>query len=157
MISASANKRRAYLVIGGGGVLLAAGYIALSFDLPLGKLNSPGAAIFPLIVGGLFLLGSLSVIWEGLKTEPSEIVGMPAGADLWRLLALAGITIGYVVLVPWIGQFVASVIFCALLMKLLMPSLSALGIIIRSLILMVPIHYLFIEFMRVPMPKGVFF
>jgi hypothetical protein len=157
MITASVSKRRAYLVIGGVGCFLAVGYIALSLQLPVGSLNSPGAAVFPLMVGGMFVLGSLSVLWEGLRMAPSDTAELPAGEDVWRLVALAASIVAYVVLIPWLGQFIASTLFCIVLMKVLMPSLSPLGVVVRSLILMAPIHYLFVEVMRVPMPRGVLF
>lgn len=157
MIVTTVSKRRAYLGIGGAGCFLAAGYLALSLQLPLGNMSSPGAAVFPLMAGTMFLIGSLSVVWEGLRMSLSDETELPAGEDFIRLAAVSAATVGYVLLVPWLGQLIASLLFCMALMKVLMPSLSILGVVIRSTILMVPIYYLFIVVMRVPMPRGVLF
>lgn len=157
MSVASVQKRTGYLVIGGAGVFLAAGYLGLSLQLPMGRLNSPGAAIFPLIAGGLFLFGSLSVIWEGWKMDRAEVTEFPAGEDAYRLLAMVAAIIFYLVSIPWLGQLLSSVLFCVFLMKILSENLSYPGIVIRSVILMLPIYYLFIQVFRVPMPRGIFF
>ena len=59
------QKRNAYLVMGGIGLVLAAGYLGMSFQLPFGQIDQPGAALFPVIVGVILMLDSLTTMWEG--------------------------------------------------------------------------------------------
>ncbi|GGE38200.1 hypothetical protein GCM10007276_14500 [Agaricicola taiwanensis] len=155
MTVASIQKRRSYLVIGGVGIFLAAGYLSLSLQLPMGHLNSPGAAIFPLIAGSLLLIGSISAVWEGWRMEPTETAELPIGDDLWRLLALIAALIGYLIALSWLGQLIASILFCIVLMKML-SKLSLVGIVIRSVIMMVPVYYIFVHLLGLPMPRGIF-
>ena len=41
------DKRTAYLVFGGVGLVIAAAYLRLSVQLAVGQLDRPGAAVFP--------------------------------------------------------------------------------------------------------------
>src|SRR5690606_38425977 len=136
MTRASLQKRRGYIAIGGIGTFLAAGYLGMAIQLPFGQLDQPGAAVFPIIAGALFMFGSLAALWEGWKTAPAEQIDIPAGADLARLLSLIGLLLCYLVLLPWVGQLISSFLFCALLMRLLCdlawPRMAVYSVIITS-------------------------
>ena len=51
--------------------------------------------------------------------DRDEQVDLPAGADLRRLLSLIGLLLGYFLALPWLGQIISSMLFCALLMRVL--------------------------------------
>ena len=109
------SRSKGYIVVGAIGICLSVLYLAVSFQMPMGRLRQPGAGVFPVISGFLLLLGSVSALWEGLKTRKSESVELPAGSDLRRLLVLVGGILGYLVLLPILGQLISSTIFCFVL------------------------------------------
>ena len=156
MTGAPFQKRKGYLAIGGIGVFIAAGYLGMSLNLPVGQLTQPGAAVFPLMIGALLLFASLATVWEGWKTEPAEQVEFPTGADLGRLLSVVGLLLGYFVMLPWLGQLVSSTLFCVLLMRTL-SGLPWLRVIIYSAVISGVLYFVFISVLKVPMPRGVLF
>jgi putative tricarboxylic transport membrane protein len=155
--TSSLQKRKGYLIIGGVGLFFAAGYLGMSFQLPFGQREQPGAAVFPLIAGVLLLLGSLATMWEGWKMEQVDQVDFPAGADLKRLLSLIGLLLGYFVALPWLGQLICSMLFCALLMRVLSDRLAWPRIVLYSAGITGALYAVFIYLLKVPMPRGALF
>ena len=152
--TSAVRKHRANLVIGGIGLFVSAGYLAMTVRLPFGAMDRPGAGVFPLAVGIVMLIASLFTMWEGWRFERSERVAIPRGTDRRRLLALVGLLLGYFLALPWLGQAVTSTLFCILLMRML----SALGwtrIIVYSLVISLVLYGLFVVLLKVPMPRGV--
>jgi putative tricarboxylic transport membrane protein len=156
MTGAAVQKRKGYLVIGGIGVVFAAGYLGMSLQLPLGQMQEPGAAVFPLIAGALLLLGALATLWEGWKMEGAQQVEFPAGADLKRLLSLIGLLLAYFIALPWLGQLIGSMLFCVLLMRVL-SNLAWPRIVVYSAVMTAALYGVFIYLLKVPMPRGVLF
>lgn len=149
------DKRNAYLVFGGAGFVLAAVYLGLSFRLPFGQLDRPGAAVFPVVVGCIFAVASLATIWEGWRMERSDPIDLPAGADRWRLLGLIGLLFGFFLVLPWLGQIVSGAIFSLLLMRLL-STLGWLRIAVYAIVLSVCVDLIFAYLLKVPLPRGIF-
>ena len=100
MQSVNWSRSKGYIVVGAIGICLSVLYLALSFQMPMGRVRQPGAGVFPVISGFLLLLGSVSALWEGMKQRNSEKVELPAGSDLLRLLAVLGGVLGYLILLP---------------------------------------------------------
>jgi putative tricarboxylic transport membrane protein len=153
METISVRKRRGYLVTGGVGACLALGYLWMSFGLPFGQIDQPGAAVFPVIVGITLLLSSAAAIWEGFKIDARETVVFPAGANRIRLLALVGLLLGYFLLLPWLGHVLSSILFCMLLMR----TLSTLGwprIVAYSLAITASLYVVFVMLLKLPLPRG---
>lgn len=148
------QKRKGYLSIGTGGLLLSAGYLGMAFQLPLGDMARPGAGIFPILVGGLMVFASLSTIWEGWRTGTGEQLELPSGQDRSRLLVLVGAMSVYVVGLPWLGQIVASTLFLISLMRV-MSDVSWLRVITYSLVISITIYVVFVRLLNVPMPRGI--
>jgi putative tricarboxylic transport membrane protein len=148
------QKRKAYLMLGSGGLLFTVCYIALAVRLPFGEIAQPGAAIFPLAVGILLMLGSAATLWEGWNLDAAEQVGLPAGAGRKRLLSMIGLLAAYYFGLPWLGQMVSSTLFCVLLMRVLSP-ISWPRIIAYSLALSSALYLVFVHLLKVPMPRGV--
>jgi hypothetical protein len=123
--------------------------------MPMGRIRQPGAGVFPVISGFLLLLGSVSALWEGLKTRKSESVELPAGSDLRRLLVLVGGILGYLVLLPILGQLISSTIFCFVLIRAL-SSLSIGWVALYALLMAGAAYLLFVRFLMLPMPVGIF-
>lgn len=156
MTGAAVQKRKGYLVIGGIGVVFAAAYLGMSLQLPLGQMQEPGAAVFPLIAGVLLLLGAVATLWEGWKMQGAEQVEFPAGADLKRLLCLVGLLLAYFIALPWLGQLIGSMLFCVLLMRVL-SNLAWPRIVVYSAVMTAALYGVFIHLLKVPMPRGVLF
>ncbi len=153
MKTTSLQKRNAYLVMGGIGLFFAAGYLAMSFQLPFGQMDKPGAGVFPVIVGIILMLASLTTMWEGLQLDKAEQVDLPAGADRKRLLSLIGLLFGYFLALPWMGQIISSTLFCILLIRVL-SDLSWLRIVEYSLAMSIALYVVFVFLLKVPMPRG---
>ena len=154
MKTTSLQKRNGYLVIGGIGLVLAAGYLGMSFQLPFGQLDQPGAGVFPVIVGLILLLGSLTTMWEGWQLGKAERIDFPADADRNRLLSLIGLMFGYFLAIPWLGQTISCTLFCILLMRVL-SDLSWPRIVVYSLAMSIALYVVFVFLLKVPMPRGI--
>jgi putative tricarboxylic transport membrane protein len=149
------DKRTAYLVFGGAGLVIAAAYLGLSVRLPFGQLDRPGAAVFPVVVGCIFAVASLATIWEGWRMERSNPIDLPAGADCWRLLGLIGLLFGFFLVLPWLGQIVSGAIFSLFLMRLL-SNLGWVRAAVYAVVLSVAVDLVFANLLRVPLPRGIF-
>jgi putative tricarboxylic transport membrane protein len=148
------RKGKAYVAIGALGLALSVGYVVLAMRLPFGQMDQPGAALFPLVVGALFALASVATLYEGWLMDPAEQVELPVGPERRRLLTLLGYLVGYLLLLPWLGQLLASLIVIILMVRLLSdyswPRVVAAGTIMTLIV-----YGTFIYVLKVPMPRGV--
>jgi putative tricarboxylic transport membrane protein len=153
------SKGKGYLVVGGGGLVLAAAYLAAAVRLPFGKMDQPGAAVFPMMVAALLVAASLAVMWEGWSVQAAEPVEMPHGQGLGRMLGLVGALLAYMLLLPWLGQLLAGFAFCLALMRLLAQAettaVSWLRIAASAAVMSGAIYVLFVHLLMVPMPRGI--
>jgi hypothetical protein len=149
------SRSKGYIVVGAIGICLSVLYLALSFQMPMGRVRQPGAGVFPVISGFLLLLGSVSALWEGMKQRKSEQVELPAGSDLLRLLAVLGGVLGYLILLPVLGQLVSSTLFCIVLIRAL-SSLSIWRVVLYAVLMAGAAYLLFVRFLMLPMPVGIF-
>jgi putative tricarboxylic transport membrane protein len=142
-------------------LLLAAFYVTNAWQtLSFGRWHKPGAAIFPIAVGALLAISALAVMFErhgGDKSEPVAFT-LPAGADLRRLLLLLTAFALYFLVMPIIGNMVASALFLFASMWLLsddsgrsLPRLAAYAIAIA-----LSFEWFFVRLLKVQMPGGVF-
>ena len=141
-------------MIGGLGLFLAVGYLGMSSQLPFGQINQPGAGVFPVIVGVILILASLTTMWEGWQMDKGEEVDLPAGADRKRLLSLIGLLFGYFLTIPWLGQILSGTLFCIVMMRIL-SDISWPRIVTYSLVMSILVHGVFIFLLKVPMPRGI--
>ena len=153
METRSLQKSKAYRVIGVIGLVFSAGYLGLSFQLPFGRLDQPGAGVFPVIVGVMLLLASLTTMWEGWQLDKAEHIDLPAGAGRKRLLSLIGLLFGYFLALPWLGQILSSTVFCILLMRVL-SDLRWPRIVAYSLVMSIALYVVFVFLLKVPLPRG---
>lgn len=154
MKSLHIQRSKGYIATGGIGMVVAVAYLGLALELPVGRLSQPGAAVFPIMVGVILLIGSLAAVWEGWRMDNAAQLQLPAGADLKRLLGLVGLLFVYLLTLPWLGQLTGSVLFSIALMRIL-SSLSWLRVLAYSLAMSVGTYALFVYFLKVPMPPGV--
>jgi hypothetical protein len=155
MQSVNWSRSKGYIVVGAIGICLSVLYLALSFQMPMGRVRQPGAGVFPVISGFLLLLGSVSALWEGMKQRNSEKVELPAGSDLLRLLAVLGGVLGYLILLPVLGQLISSTLFCFVLIRAL-SSLSIWRVMLYAVLMAGAAYVLFVRILMLPMPVGIF-
>jgi putative tricarboxylic transport membrane protein len=148
------QKRKAYLLLGGAGLIFTACYLGLSVRLPFGDMEQPGAAIFPVAVGLLLMLGSVATLWDGWKMESAAQIDVPAAAGRKRLVCLVGLLFAYFCALPWLGQIISSALFCILLMRVL-SDIGWQRIVAYSLIASFGLYATFVYLLKVPMPRGV--
>jgi putative tricarboxylic transport membrane protein len=139
--------------MGGIGLFFAAGYLGMSFQLPFGQLDQPGAGVFPVIVGVMLMLASLTTIWEGWRLDRAEQVEIPVSVARNRLLSLIGLLFAYCLALPWLGQIVSSALFCLLLVRML-SHLHWPRIVAYSLGMSIILYVVFVVLLKVPLPRG---
>lgn len=135
-------------------MLLASAYLAMAFRLPFGQMDRPGAAIFPVIVGAIFALGSFAAVLEGWNMDRAERVDLPSDDGVKQIAGLLASLFAYFMLLPWLGQLLASFLFCMALMRML-SNVSWPRIISYSALLSAAVYVVFIELLKVPMPRGI--
>ena len=151
-----AARRYAALLV----LLLAAFYVTNAWQtLSVGRWHKPGAAIFPIAVGALLAISALAVMFErygGDKSEPVSF-SLPAGADLRRLLLLLTAFALYFLVMPVIGNMVASALFLFASMWLLSddPGRSLLRLAAYAIAIALSFEWFFVRLLKVQMPGGV--
>ena len=151
----SVSRRKSYLVVGILGLTLSGAYLAGALRLPMGDLGQPGAGVFPVMVAVTLIIASFLTLAEGWSQDDEERVALPAGADAKRLLILIALMVGYITLMPWLGQALASLLFCILLLRLL-SDLSWLRIMVYAALMAAALYVVFIYLLKIPMPSGFF-
>jgi putative tricarboxylic transport membrane protein len=138
--------------------LLAAGlvYLGSAWSLPMGTTARPGAGFYPLVVG---IFGALAVLgWLALTMRGARGVGgsVAVAADArGRVLATAGLLIGFCLALPWTGYPLAALLFTALLLRALGAStVTALAVGVAGALAS---YYGFGALLGVPLPRGVLF
>jgi len=142
-------------------LLLAAFYVTNAWQtLSVGRWHKPGAAIFPIAVGALLAISALAVMFERHGGDESEPVSfsLPAGADLRRLLLLLSAFALYFLVMPVIGNMVASALFLFASMWLLSddPGRSLLRLAAYAIAIALSFEWFFVRLLKVQMPGGVF-
>lgn len=145
------SKKKSYIWTGLFGLLMSAGYLHLSLDLPMGALDEPGAGLFPILVSAIMAFASAAAMWEGYKAPISEAIEIPTGSEGLRLVKLVLLLSAYFVAIPWLGYSVSSLIFCILLIRLLSDT-NWVRSILYSIIMTAAVYIVFIYLLKVPMP-----
>ena len=82
MQSVNWSRSKGYIVVGAIGICLSVLYLALSFQMPMGRVRQPGAGVFPVISGFLLLLGSVSALGVARGERFAASIGR-AGRRPW--------------------------------------------------------------------------
>ncbi len=155
MKAARFSKANAYLLVGGMGLAVAVGYLTVALGLPFGRLDQPGAAVFPIFVAAVLVVASLATIHEGWSTSAEQFVEFPAGADGRRVVYLVLLLFGFFFALPWLGQLISSTLFCVLLMRVLSAGVGWTRTVAYSAVLALAIDLVFEKLLKVPLPHGV--
>ena len=133
--------------------ILAVGYLWMSFQLPFGKMDQPGAALFPVIVGVVLAAASLITMWEGWKMNRAEQIEWPAGSGPQAIAEHDRFAVRLFPPMPLLGQIITSTVFCTLLFRVL-SKISWLRVVVYSLVMSIALNIVFIFTFKIPMPRG---
>ncbi len=125
--------------------------------LPLGNPIGSGAGGTPLIVGILWTAcGAYATIWgRDVAVHNDEVGTWPSGNSGRRLLAIAGMSIGFVVLLPWLGAHVTSFMLMTLVAR--MCGASWLKSVVASVLFVFAMWVLFVRLLDLSLPSGALF
>jgi hypothetical protein len=142
-------------------LLMSAFYVTNAWQtLSVGRWHKPGAAIFPIALGALLAISGLSVLFErrGSDGAMPATFTLPAGSDLRRLLLLLAAFALYFLMMPVIGNMVASALFLFASMWLLSddPGRSLLRLAAYAIAIALCFEWFFVRLLKVQMPGGVF-
>ena len=143
-------------------LLLATAYACDAWQtLSFGRWHKPGAAIFPMAVAALMALAAISVLLErhrGTDDPMPATFSLPDGADLRRLLSVLAAFAVYFLVMPVLGNMIASALFLLASMWLLSddPNRSIMRLAIYALVIAVIFEWFFVRLLKVQMPAGVF-
>ncbi len=144
------------IAIAGGVTLLSRSIEAIG----LGDNFDPGPKAFPLGLCAILACGGLIEIWQGLRStkpppEAKHTLGkrdrVPGSKTILLLLACFLL---YVIVLPWLGFSVATLVMGTGMMVLLGNSWKRSALV--SIVLIALIYMLFVLFFKVPLPGGAF-
>lgn len=114
------EKRIGRIVVGVVCLLLSIGYLVEAMSMPFGRAESPGPGTFPTGVGFLAIGVSIIVIIEGLTGSGTRgSLDLPTGTRLRSVLVFSGTLVAFVVVLPFLGQYVASSLYVIVTLKFL--------------------------------------
>ena len=146
--------KKATLVFGIICTILSLAYLVQAFQYPLGEMNKPGPAAFPLFAGSLLLIGSIGALVENRVKAPEGQVEWPKGIGLWRVLVLAAAALFYAYGVEFFGHILASmIVILTCLHSMGMPSWR--WKIVTALLLAIGSYLLFSKVLSSPLPEGI--
>jgi putative tricarboxylic transport membrane protein len=122
-------------------------------SIGLGDNFDPGPTAFPLGLSALLAIGGVTEIWQsrGNRTPAAKT---NADSKLRTVLQLLACFLIYVVILPWLGFSVSTLIMATGMMMLLGNSWK--HSLIVSIFLITLIYLLFVVLFKVPLPGGVF-
>ncbi len=136
-------------------LLLSVLYLIGAIGYPRGTMDQPGPGFYPLLVGTLLVIASIgSILTDLLKPARGELE-IPKGKNLGRLLIVAGAAAAYVLLLPYAGHLLSSilVVFIVLHTMGLTSWPMKIGF---TIAIALGSYYLFQILLMVPLPMGIF-
>ncbi|MEM1045194.1 MAG: tripartite tricarboxylate transporter TctB family protein [Pseudomonadota bacterium] len=130
-------------------VLVGAGALLASLQIPLDQYGQWGARIFPLIAGLAILVTGLAELWEGPAIRP----GSTGGGHTARVLALLALAIAYVWALSKVGYLISTAVTAPLGLWLFGVR-RPIGLLAAALLCPVAYHLIFFEALGVFPPLG---
>lgn len=149
------QKRLGRLIVGALGLLMAIGYTIQALAMPQGTAASPGPGLYPVGVGVVAIAISTVVIVEAIVSrQTSGSVELPHRAQRKKVLLFLGTLVALVVLLPVLGQYVASALYVVTFLKIMSP-MNWWRSILYGAITGVGVSWIFIELLAIRMPTGI--
>lgn len=146
-------------VVGGAlGILFFGTYLNLALDMPQGSPQNPGPGAFPVLIGYVALAISVLLIFEALlsPTSASGNIEFPRKIILGKVVLFVALSITYIIALPTVGQWVGSVVFLTLVVKIL-GRLAWWKAGLIGLVAGVSVSAVFIYLLNLRLPTGIIF
>ena len=148
-------KRLGRLILGIVSLLLSIGYFVMALRMPQGELSSPGPGMFPMGVGVAAIVVSVIVVFESLLgRSESGSISWPRGHELKQCGIFLGTLVGFVLLLPLLGQYISATLYVALFLKFA-GRLSWIRAIIFGLVIGAGLTFIFSELLDIALPRGI--
>jgi len=131
-------------------------YLVTSLQYPMDTAAQPGPGFYPFIVAILWLLSSLGLALESRARAEGDKVSWPRGAGFWRLIAIVGALLFYIILLPVLGHVIVGAVVILVALQA-MGGLTRTVRIVLAVLLTLGSYYLFDVLLDVPLPRGIFF
>ncbi|WP_245908767.1 tripartite tricarboxylate transporter TctB family protein [Mycobacterium neglectum] len=149
-------QRRGRMIFGAANLMVALGYLIQALGMPRGTAEHPGPGLWPIAVGMAWVVISLLVIAEAaVSREVGGQIDLPTGVERRNVLMFLGATITFVVLLPFLGQYIAASLYAIAIIKLL-SSLSWARAVAYGVVLGAGISFAFISLLQIRLPVGLF-
>jgi putative tricarboxylic transport membrane protein len=128
-------------------------YLGGALAYPRGTMDQPGPGLYPLFVGVLLVTASIGSIVTDLLNPAPGVLEIPKGTDLGRVLTVLGGAVAYVLLLPFAGHLLSSILMVFIV-------LQAMGLtswpmkIGFTIVIALGSYYLFDILLMVPLPPG---
>ena len=152
---ASDQIRLGRLGVGALGLILSSGYFLEALRMPQGSADAPGPGVFPVGVGAAAIVISIVVVLEAVvsKTD-SGSAELPKGKQRRDVLLFLGSLTIFILVLPILGQYVASALYMAIVLKIL-STLSWLRCILFGFSIAIALSWIFMEVLSIRLPAGI--
>ena len=116
-------------------------------------MDQPGPGLYPLFVGVLVMVTSIGGILTELLNPTQGKVELPGRKDLGRMLMVLGGALIYVLFLPYLGHLLSSTLTVFVVLHAMGLSLWYRKIAL-TIVISVMSYYLFVVFLKVPLPQG---
>jgi putative tricarboxylic transport membrane protein len=149
-------QRRGRMLFGGASLMVAVGYLVEALGMPRGTAEHPGPGQWPIAVGVAWIVISLLVIAEAaVSSDVGGEIELPSGRERRNVLAFLAVTVVFVVVLPFLGQYIAASLYAVAIIKLL-SSLSWPRAVAYGVALGAGISFAFITVLQIRLPVGLF-
>ena len=145
---------RAIFTISIVSITLSLFYLGFAWHYPIGSAKQPGPGLYPLVVGIFLLVTSIGTGF-GVRSKAAQgKIDWPRGAGRWRMAAILGAILTYIILLPYAGHAIAATI-------VILVALQAIGgqrwpmKIVLSVAIGFGSYYLFNTLLGTPLPRGI--
>lgn len=149
--------RGARILFGIVSLMVAVGYLVMALGMPQGSRAQPGPGMWPVAVGAAWLVISLIVILEAaLSSQVEGALDLPIGVYRRDAIIFFAATVAYVILMPLLGQYISSSLYCITLVK----SLSRLPwwrVLVYALVMALGVSWVFLNLLQIRLPEGLIF
>jgi Tripartite tricarboxylate transporter TctB family len=143
---------RADHVAGGAFVFFGAAIIALSSDLPVGRLSMPGSGFLPMIVASLTIVFGLALMLRGKESAPFSELAWEDGKHAAMVTVITAVAI---YLYTWLG-FIISMVLMMLTLLIVIERRHPLRAGVYSAAIVLFTYVCFAWLLKTPLPESPF-
>lgn len=156
-MATSISEDKVRIVWGAVGLLGFGYYVWEAFNMPDASPGDPGPSFFPMVVGSAGIVISAIVVIDALvKRHQAGQIDLPERRVAIQIIMFSAALVAFAVLLPILGQYVASILFCVTCVKII-GNVSLIKATLFGLAIAVFVSWLFIDVFSIPLPRGYFF